>query len=215
MLKTFGSIFFLGLSFGAGPCLASCGPLVLSYIAGTKKDVFRGCTVYLLFSAARITTYVILGLAVFYFGRFAEQRLFGNTLYRYLVFLGSLFIIFCGILISLGKKIKFPPWQFFYRHFLERDKKSIVLLGLLIGFLPCAPLIAVFSSLGLVSKSWLECIGYSISFGLGTLISPLLLLAIIAGAIPAFLNQRVYRVFSFICGLIIIALGLQLALRTF
>ena len=80
MIKTIGSIFLLGLSFGLGPCVASCGPVLVSYIAGTGKNIYKGFLVYVLFSLSRVISYIILALAVFYLGRFAEQRLFTAVL---------------------------------------------------------------------------------------------------------------------------------------
>jgi len=50
---------------------------------------------------------------------------------------------------------------------------------------------------------------------LGTIISPLLLLVMLAGVIPRFMGNRekIYRIFTFICGLVIIILGIQLLFR--
>jgi sulfite exporter TauE/SafE len=215
MLKTIVRIFLLGLSFGAGPCVASCGPLLLSYVAGTRKDIVRSGLTYLIFSLARIAAYIVLSVAVFFLGRFAEQRLLGGALYKIVLIAGGSFIIFIGILMVLGKSQAFKPWQFLYRHTLERDKKSAAFLGAIIGLLPCGPLFAVLSLVGLVSRTWLQSAVYSISFGLGTILSPLFLLVILAGVIPRFMrdSEKIYRIFTVVCGLIIIALGVQLLLK--
>ena len=104
------------------------------------------------------------------------------------------------------------------RRFLEKDKKSIIIFGLIIGLIPCAPLLAAFSYMGLISKDWFTSLTYSFFFGLGTLISPLLVLAGLAGVIPRILadKQAVYgRIFNFICGGILVLLGLQLIRRVF
>jgi sulfite exporter TauE/SafE len=106
----------------------------------------------------------------------------------------------------LGKRVESKAWH------------KLPVLGLIIGLLPCAPLLAVFSYLGLVSRTWWHNLLYSLSFGLGTLLSPLLLLAGLTGLIPRFLQGKkelYYKIFSFISGLIIIFLGLQLAKRAF
>ena len=50
------TFFLLGLSFGSGPCLAACGPLLISYIAGTGKKFKDSVVTYLIFSSARIVT---------------------------------------------------------------------------------------------------------------------------------------------------------------
>ena len=90
-----------------------------------------------------------------------------------------------------------------------------ITLGLIIGFLPCAPLLAVLSYIGLISFNWRQSVFYSLVFGIGTLISPLILLVLGAGAISKILlnKPKIYHIFRFICGLIIILFGLQLILR--
>jgi sulfite exporter TauE/SafE len=158
-----------------------------------------------------------LGGAVFFLGRFAKERLFIGPLFKYIIILGGFFIVIVGLLMLLGKRWEFKLCQFLYKNILEHDKKSIVILGIIIGILPCAPLLAILSYTGLIAKSWLEAVLYSFSFGLGTFMSPLILLVMLAGAIPKFLldKKEIYKVFSFVCGLIIVFLGIQLIRRAF
>jgi sulfite exporter TauE/SafE len=216
-MKIIFSLFVLGFSFGLGPCLASCGPLLISYIVGKQKGIARSLWAYCLFSSARISVYIILSLAVFLLGKFSLQRLLG-AYYRYIVIAGGGFIILLGLLMALGKKIKFRFWQLLEENLLGRDNKSLLALGAVIGLIPCAPLLAALSYIGLISKSWLNSLTYGFSFGIGTFISPLILLAGLAGIIPGLLTDRrqVYaRGFSIICALIIIFLGLHLISRAF
>lgn len=121
-----------------------------------------------------------------------------------------------GVFLALGKKIELPFWQPLYKNMLEHDKKNIVILGLIIGLLPCAPLLAVFSYIGLISHFWSSNLLYTLSFGAGTFLSPLILLVIIAGLIPRFLaniKASYSSIFNFICGLVIVFLGLNLIIR--
>lgn len=217
MIKIIVSLFLSGLFFGSGPCIASCGPILISYIAGTKKNILKGLITYTLFSSARIFVYLILSLLIFFLGRFTLDRLLGNFS-KYVVVLGGIFIILIGLLMALGKRLEFGLWQFLHKKFLERDKKSIMILGFAIGALPCAPLLAILSYVGLVSRNWLHTLLYSFSFGVGTFVSPLILLTLLAGFIPTWLKDRkiLYsQIFSFICGLILIFLGTQLIKRAF
>jgi len=213
MLKIITSLFLLGFSFGWGPCLASCGPLIISYVVASKKNIYKSLFTYILFSLARILAYVILASLFFYFGRFAHQRLEGIS--KYILFLGGLFIMLVGILTLLGKTLEFKFLIPLYKYFLEQDKKSIFLLGLIVGFSPCGPLFALFSYIGLISRKFLESALYSAIFGLGTFISPLLLLVMIPAFILRFLENKpqIYQFFRFISGLIIIFLGSQLIFR--
>ncbi len=204
------SFFVLGMSFGAGPCMASCGPLLISYITGTGKGAIKGLKVYLLFSFVRISVYLALGLLVFLAGKFLMER-FIHGYSRYLFIFGGIFLMLIGGLVALDKKSPLKFCGFLREHMLARDNKSVVVFGLLAGLLPCAPLLAVFSYIILVSRSGFEALLYSFSFGIGTFLSPLLFLTVAAGFIPRLLvGSRYERAFSLICGLLIIFLGLQL-----
>jgi len=217
MFKIIFSFFLLGLSFGAGPCVASCGPLLLSYVAGTRKNIFRSIGVYIVFSFSRITVYLLLGLLVFFLGKLSLDRMLG-VFSVYVFILGGSFIILVGILTIFNRTLRLMPGRFLQKNIIERDKKSIVMFGLVIGLLPCAPLLAVISYVGLISKHPLQALLYSLFFGIGTFISPLILLVIAAGFIPHFLpdkKQFIGRIFNFICGLLIIVLGLQLIMKVF
>jgi ABC-type nickel/cobalt efflux system permease component RcnA len=215
MIKIIISFFLWGLLFGSGPCVASCGPILISYIAGTKKNITKGLLVYILFSSARISVYLILSLLIFFLGRFALERLWGGFS-RYTLILGGIFIILVGILMTLGKRLEFKSWQFLQRNILEHDKKSIVIIGLTAGLAPCAPFLAILSYIGLISKSWLHSLSYAFAFGLGTLMSPLILLTVLSGLVSHWLQDKnYYKIFSFICGLVIIFLGIQLIIKVF
>lgn len=205
MNKTIITLFLLGLSFGYGPCIASCGPILITYLAGTKKNIRKSIIGYLLFSLSRICAYLVLGLLVFSVGRLASQQLLGNFS-KYIFIVGGGFIIAIGVLMMLGKRIESRAWH------------NLPLLGLIIGLAPCAPLLAIFSYFALVSRTWWQSLFYSLSFGLGTFLSPLIFLAGLTGLIPRFLQgkKELYdKIFSFISGLIIVFLGLQLAKRAF
>jgi len=197
--------------------MASCGPFLISYIAGSGKSITKGIMAYILFSLARILVYVALALAVFFLSSIAVENLLGG-LYKYILIAGGGFIAIIGLFMSFGKKLEFRPWQTLYKNLFERDKKSVFAVGLMIGLLPCAPLLSVLSYVGLVSRTWQASLLYSLSFGIGTFVSPLLLLVIFAGAIPRLLPDKkaaYHKIFTFICGLIIIFLGVQLILKGF
>lgn len=211
------SLFLTGLLFGSGPCLSSCGPVFLAYIAGSKKDIPKSIGAYILFSAARIGVYAGLSLAVFFLSKFALERLLGSF-YRYVLVLGGGFIILMGLFLALGKRPWPHFWPSWYRNILERDQKSMLVMGLVVGLLPCAPLLSVLSYVGLISRTWLSSLLYAFFFGIGTFLSPLLLLTILAGIIPRFFaegKEIYYRIFSFICGLAMVFLGLQLTRKAF
>lgn len=215
MYKLNFSFFLLGLAFGIGPCLASCGPLLISYIAATNKNIKTSVFVYLLFSLSRVSVYSVLSISIFLFGQALTNYFVGN-LSRYLFIFGGLFIISIGVLVMLGNAPQNQLCQRMHSFFLKKDAKTVIILGLVIGILPCAPLISILSYIGLMAKSWLNALLLGFSFGLGTTFSPLLILAAASGSISKFAaNNKFYRIFYVSCGAIIIFLGFQLMRRAF
>jgi len=215
MLRITLTLFVWGILFGSGPCLASCGPILVSYAAATRKDAVKSFLMYALFSVSRISVYILLSILIYFLGKVTIDRVLGG-LSKYLFIAGGILIILMGLLIIFGKRWKYPFCSFLHKNILEQDKKSIAALGLIIGFLPCGPLLAVLSYIGLVSKTWMNSLVYSISFGLGTFLSPLLLVTITTGFIARLFKDRnlIYqRLIGVICGSIIIFLGAQLIYR--
>ena len=216
MNKLYLSFFLLGLSFGSGPCLASCGPLLISYIAATKKNVIVSIGAYFLFSISRIFAYILLGLSVFLFGQLVSGYIF-SSLSRYIFIFAGAFIMLVGLSVAFGKNIAHKFCQGFQGFFLKRDAKTIILLGLFVGITPCLPLLSLLSYIGLVSKSWIDTLRYSFVFGIGTIISPLFILAMLTGLIPKIMSSdnKLYIVFNSACGLILSFLGLRLIMKAF
>ena len=210
------NFFLLGLSLGSGPCLATCGPVLLSYISGTKKNIIMSIGAYILFSLSRVSIYAILGLGVFFFGQLVSQYIF-FSFSRYIFILGGIFIILTGLLVAMGKGLDYKFCRKAKGFLLKNDAKTIIIFGLLIGIMPCLPLISLLSYIGLVSKTWLDTLRYSLAFGLGTIISPLFVLVALTGLIPKIImnNNRFYVIFNAICGLILCLLGLRLIMKAF
>ncbi|MFC1657904.1 sulfite exporter TauE/SafE family protein [Candidatus Omnitrophota bacterium] len=206
-----------GLILGSGPCLATCGPILISYIAATRKSPGQGIMVWLLFSLSRISVYPLLGVSVFFLGEFlVKEKLTYISQYVYIT--GGAVIVAIGILTIIRGTGSHSRACAAVSQWASRRLSGIqpVALGLILGLLPCAPLLAVLSYIGLISFSWQRCIFYSLIFGLGTLISPLILLALGAGAASQMLfkRPRVYNILRLLCGLIILFFGIQLILRT-
>ena len=216
-MKILLSLFLLGLSFGSGPCLASCGPILIPYVAANKKNVLNSLRAYVLFSLGRIFVYLALGMLIFLLGRILTERLLSD-ISGYVLFVGGAFVVLIGLLTAFGRKIEYKPCQFLKKHLLQQDGKSIFTFGLIVGLLPCAPLLALFSYTGLISKNWFNSLLYSFVFGAGTFISPLLPLVLLTGYFSHFFkhNREVYeRIFGVVCGLIIFFFGLQLLRKAF
>ena len=142
-----------------------------------------------------------------------------NLLYisRYVYIAGGIIILAIGILTIIRGAGVHNRVCLLVSEWANRRLSRVqpITLGLILGLLPCAPLLAVLSYIGLISSGWQICIFYSLIFGLGTLISPLLLLALGAGAVSKLLfnRPRVYNILRLLCGLIIVFFGIQLILR--
>ena len=213
MFKLALSFFILGLSFGLGPCVASCGPLLISYTAATNKNILQSLKAYLLFSLSRVLVYIGLSLAIFLFGQLAGYIL--GAYARYLFALGGLFIVIIGLLVIFGKGVDFKFFRKLRDFLLKKDSKTIIILGLIIGILPCAPFISIVSYIGLVTKHWWDSLFYGLAFGLGTVFSPLFILVVLCGFIPRIISQqRFCRIFNALW-FIIIFLVVQLIRRVF
>ena len=211
-MKILVSFFLLGVTFASGPCLLSCGPLLVSYAVGAQKNIRQGITAYILFSLARISVYVALGALVFLLGKFITE-VWVSCGARYIFIAGGLFICFLGLLTAWGRLSASPACRFLQSKFLERDTKSILTLGLMMGLLPCAPLLGLFSYSSLAAKSLLVSCLYALSFGLGTVVSPVLAALAMVGVLPRLLKNSVglAKTLRIACGLIMAGLGLQLA----
>ena len=208
--------FLLGLSFGIGPCIASCGPLLISYAAGTNKNIIKSFFMYLLFSLSRIFIYIGLSLAFFLLGHLLLDSVL-SPISKYVYTFAGIFIVIIGVLICLGKNSNHKICERLQSFFLRKDAKTIIILGLIIGILPCAPLISALSYIGLVAKNWLDALLFGLFFGLGTAVSPVLIFIIFSGFITKEIVERnkFYRIFNIVCGVVIIFLGLELASRSF
>lgn len=216
MNKLIFNFFLLGLSLGSGPCLATCGPLLISYIAATKKNIIMSIWAYILFSLSRIFVYAVLGLLVFLFGQLISQYIFARFS-RYIFIFAGTFIIIIGLFVAIGKNPDYKLCQRIQGFFLKKDAKTIIIFGLIIGIIPCLPFISLLSYIGLVSKTWFDTLRYSLAFGVGTIISPLFILTAFTGLIPKIImsNNKFYTIFNSICGLILSFLGLRLIMKAF
>ncbi len=211
-IKLVASFFILGLSFGSGPCLASCGPLLFSYTAGSNKNIAQSIRGYIIFSLSKVFVYLITGLLFFALGKIAIDLFSGSRAVIY--FICAFFITLIGILLLLRFRKDKPLCPRIQNMLINRDDKTFAIFGILIGILPCAPLLVVFSSLGLVAKNWAQAGVLSLSFGLGTSLSALILLVLFAGYIPQKI-KRAEKIFNLVGGVIIVILGLYIMRKAF
>jgi len=210
-LKIYINLFLTGLALGWGPCLSFCAPILAPYIAGSQNNWLGGLKLSLAFSVARIAPYVILSLVSASVGQYLVSRFYQTQAATAINGVAGLFICLLGVIVLLGRAGHFS--------FCKAGKKiggqglkEMILLGTLVGFAPCAPLLGVLTYIAFNAGNLLQAATFGLVFGLGTIISPVILLGLAAGAIPQFLIRRpnLYKIFTWACGIILIYLGVTM-----
>ncbi|MDP8260046.1 MAG: sulfite exporter TauE/SafE family protein [Candidatus Gygaella obscura] len=212
MIDTIMLLFLNGVFFGSVLCVASCGPLVLSYVTASKRNSHESFKVWSLFSLGRIIITTILGLIAGLFGQFVIQKLYSGIIIDILFVAAGIFIFVMGLIMIFEERLHFDICKKFHSHFINTHKKASILMGVIVGILPCAPLLGVLLYIALVSKNFIQGGIYAFSFSLGTFFSPLMLLVVLAGTLPKIMAKKpkTYLIFRRICGIIICYLGLNL-----
>ena len=208
-------LFISGLILGSGPCLCLCAPILVSYTAIHKKTFKDSLFSYLVFSLCKLSGYAILG----FFCALGVKIITSPQGAKYLdsIYLGlGCFIVLIGTttIFYRGKKITLIC------NWLNKGNiRNVGILGLLIGFTPCLPLLGILNYIIIIAKNIPQAITFSLVFGLGTVVSPLFLLVLFSGKlVNQFSKNNTFKVaIRIICGLILLLLGgkiiLQILLR--
>jgi len=199
----------LGLIYGITYCSFACTPYLAAYIPSSQRNFFSGTGTALMFGLGRTAAYCLLAMVVSVFKGFLDCPLYHD----YAPILISLAIIAIGIGIIVGKRpstcvktLRFPSGC------THKADIGALLMGVIIGFIPCAPLAVVL----LYSVAFLSLPGAVFSaflFGIGTTLSPVFLFS---GGLLGWLTERVYkrapiyqRWISRVCGVILVLIGLS------
>jgi sulfite exporter TauE/SafE len=207
-----------GLLYGMVVCTASCLPIITGYIAGVGAGFGRGVKITLIFNSGRVLAYALIGgLIGLFSGLF---RLFVSDsasaispfqVYSSLAF--GMVTIVIGVSIFLKSRkpcdcnvqgtksmVALPKTGRFGVDF------GAFSLGLSRGLIVCPPLIALLIY-SLPFASPLGSVGIAVLFGLGTAISPILLLGGLTGWL---LNKApLFRKWISIAGaVVLVALGI-------
>lgn len=203
-------LFSIGITMAFGPCLFFCTPIVLSYIAGTQDSARKGFKSVLLFSLSRAIIYVLLGSLAGFFGKILTSTLdkFGLVIY----IIGGTFISLSGILILMGKNPNLHLCQILRKYTVENDTRNLIIMGMIIGLLPCTPLLSILVYIGLTSKDLWQGALLGFSFGVGTIISPLIILGILVSYLPKKIikSSKTFEIFKKVCGFLLFLFGVQL-----
>lgn len=212
------SLFLTGLVLGSGPCILSCGPLIASYITATKKSGYSGLKAYFVFSVVRILVYMALGILAGFFGEHILVDLFEGRFLSYLYLIFGFFLILLGATLISGKFFTEKGCIFSADGSTGAgDIRNLVIFALIVSFSPCLPLISILGFVVLISDTPLKGAIFSGAFGLGTVLSPMILLVLISGWFGQILRDkaRMLKVVRLICGIVICYLGVLLIIRAY
>jgi len=122
-----------------------------------------------------------------------------------------------GVLIFFGKDSHLKICRLLNDSLIQNDTKSLITLGVLVGIFPCVPLVGVLSYITMISTNFFQGLLMSAAFGLGTIISPLIFMGMLAGAIPRLKllqDEKNLAIFQKICGVVLVVLGGHIIIKT-
>jgi sulfite exporter TauE/SafE len=183
--------FASGLVFGLAYCTASCLPVVAGYIAGIGSGFKQSVRLTLVFNAGRVVAYSLIGALIGMFGGVltffvSEEAIAPFQVYASVAF--GLATAAIGVYLMLQvRKTKTgcecsQPQVAAATNRMQRYGVDFgaFTLGFTRGLIICAPLILLLStSFTLVDAA--GSVGIAFLFGLGTTISPILLLGGVTG----------------------------------
>ncbi len=183
--------FTIGLFYGLVVCTASCLPYVTSYIAGIGAGFRKGVKVTLIFNTGRILAYALIGAIIGLFSGLVavvvpEASASPFQLYSSVVFGLVTAAIGVGIMLKARKPAactlqstqaaadvgRFGRFGFDWGAFT---------LGLTRGLIVCPPLISLLLLYALPFSNPAGSVSLAVLFGLGTMLSPILVLGGVTG----------------------------------
>ena len=164
--------FILGL-IGSLHCVGMCGPIAL--IIPTSKNPVLKFVQIITYNFGRVLTYSMFGLVFGLLGetlRLAEIQQYVSIVVGVLIILivlGTLFSYHKGA--NKANKIVtslFNPVKKKLSKLIGKERKNLLGIGVLNGFLPCG-LIYIALSTSLAANSIVESVGFMAAFGAGTI----------------------------------------------
>ena len=209
----------IGLLYGTIFCTSECLPYIASYIASTGAGFRKGIVITQIYNAGRLISYTILGIIVGVIGSSVTFLLDESALASFRVYSAYAFGL---ITILIGVNILFKIKKNHSRCNKECESKDewkvgrsdlrIFTLGITRGLIICPPLFALLVY-SIPFASPVDSMIIAFLFGLGTIISPMLILGGVTGWL---LNKAtLYKKWISIVGsTVLIVLGLGTILLT-
>lgn len=159
------SPFLFGIFSSVGICLASCTPILVSYLISTKRDSGRFLGQIVFFALVRVITFTLTMVLLFIVGDMALEFIREHTLALRII--GGSFISAIGILIFFNKHVNF--------RLFKTKSKDLFLLALLFGVKPCLPHIAMWGHVLVAAEDVLQSAMVTAAFSLGENITPIVI----------------------------------------
>lgn len=179
----------VGLLYGLVYCTPTCLPYIASYIAGVGAGFRKGLVVTLIFNLGRVTAYALIGGLVGILSgvfRFAVNESSLSAFQQYSSVVFGIVTIVIGIAILLKSKATPHDCDPVGHKNLGLNKFGVRFdvrafsLGLGRGLIVCPPL-AIFLLYSLTFGAPIDSFFLAVLFGLGTALSPMLLLGGVSG----------------------------------
>jgi sulfite exporter TauE/SafE len=175
-----------GLLYGLAVCTASCLPIVTGYIAGVGAGFSRGVKISLIFNSGRVLAYALIGGLVGLFSNLFRLFVSDTAISPFQIYSS---IAFGGVTIVIGASIYLKSRK--PCNCNSQNTNTVATgrfgfdvgafsLGLSRGLVLCPPLIALLIY-SLPFASPVGSVGIAVLFGLGTTLSPILLLGGVTG----------------------------------
>ncbi|MGE5574953.1 MAG: sulfite exporter TauE/SafE family protein [Ignavibacteria bacterium] len=181
--------FIIGVVYGLGVCTASCLPIVAGYIAGIGVGFRKGIRVTLIFNSGRVLAYALIGLLIGLLSGLITlvdpNVLSPFQIYSSIIF-GLITVAIGGSMLLKSRKpyecsiqgANIPQASKIRRFGFDFGAFT---LGLSRGLIICPPLVSLLLLYALPFSNPAATMTLAILFGLGTTISPLLVLGGVTG----------------------------------
>jgi cytochrome c-type biogenesis protein len=203
-----------GLIYGLVFCTSSCLPYVASYIAGIGAGFRKGVMVTFVYNLGRIIAYALIGGAIGLFKLLMNNEIL-TSFQRYSSLAFAIVTVVVGVSILFKNKSKPKPCnscdaQIGQSSGLQGTTAKFDLhafsLGLSRGLIVCPPLLLLLVTYSAAFTTAFDSFFLALLFGIGTALSPILLLGGITGWL---LNKAPLfrRWISILGGLLLMVLG--------
>jgi len=220
---TFFSMFMLGI-LGTGHCIGMCGPLVIAFPARSGRF-----TSHLYYHLGRILTYVVIGSVMGGIGvglaeiatvAGGEYPVWAARIQMGVSFVAAVFLLVFGLArlgiisepgwMAMASPDKIPGYRKLLKSaFSKKGSAEMLLLGMMMGFLPCGLSFAAFSR-ALPSGSPIHGAALVFAFALGTVPGLLLLGTGASGFARRYQSQS-----DILAGLLMTYMAAELAVKAF